>query len=324
VSCTRCHLWFVKYYKTEEGLPNGLCGGCANSNAPRVLQYKEFATYAHQVFGESFLNLSAAVGFKVTEPLHSGVALYDAVLKIAEMEPQPSDPPQRVLFREAEVHNKDEIWKYIISVMSGAKPTLPECSICLEQFPPGELVFACGRRGCLQRVCGTCSRSWYAKNKPGTLLYQRAVLCQFCGRVPAPNILARISNHLIALASFISKNPLNPDVYYGWCSQCLKPKEIATRSCTEEAPTLNNYKCSDCIIDRSFTVVTKDCPGCKVSIAKISGCNHIECTSCSTHWCWQCGVSCDSSGAVYQHMHDVHGKIFDDETEDYIDDNEEL
>ncbi|KZP25503.1 hypothetical protein FIBSPDRAFT_700145, partial [Athelia psychrophila] len=32
----------------------------------------------------------------------------------------------------------------------------------------------------------------------------------------------------------------------------------------------------------------KACPGCKASIERIAGCNHMACTRCQTHMCWEC------------------------------------
>lgn len=36
---------------------------------------------------------------------------------------------------------------------------------------------------------------------------------------------------------------------------------------------------------------TKPCPNCGIITEKISGCNHMTCATCRTHWCWICGQS---------------------------------
>jgi len=74
------------------------------------LQLNEFATLAHQVFGESFPSLCATVGFKVAETFKPHQPLYDAVFHLTETEAQPSSPQTTVLFRSAHVQNVDEIW----------------------------------------------------------------------------------------------------------------------------------------------------------------------------------------------------------------------
>ena len=33
----------------------------------------------------------------------------------------------------------------------------------------------------------------------------------------------------------------------------------------------------------------KSCPSCTMLIEKDVGCNHMECTKCRIHFCWECG-----------------------------------
>ena len=49
------------------------------------------------------------------------------------------------------------------------------------------------------------------------------------------------------------------------------------------------------------------CPKCDAHIEKIDGCNHIECTNCANHICWQCMASFHIGSEVYEHMQEVHG-----------------
>lgn len=323
VTCNNCGLKFVKYYKPEEGLPNGVCCACADGERKREIKYKEYPALAHQILGSHFPTLCKSVGLllnegtlnltlvsHLSETWKANTALYNIVLSVTEIEPEPLPAaPERAYFRVTlNVENIPEIWSYVHGVMQGSKVTLPECALCMEQ---SRLIPACGRRGCSQRVCLDCSKTWYSKNVPGSLLYQRATLCQFCCRVPAPNVLARVDPRLVPLATTISRKPLDPDAYYGWCSSCYQPAEVGTRACAAEAPTLKNYKCSGCLNPlKDVHVVTKDCPGCSVATSKIGGCNHMACT-CGAHWCWECGHKAGSSEEAYKHMWDSHGRIFE-------------
>jgi hypothetical protein len=49
------------------------------------------------------------------------------------------------------------------------------------------------------------------------------------------------------------------------------------------------------------------CPGCKALIERIEGCNHVICTQCHTHICWECGQTFSDGSSVYGHMRTVHG-----------------
>ncbi|TDZ33126.1 ATP-dependent RNA helicase DEAH11 [Colletotrichum spinosum] len=51
------------------------------------------------------------------------------------------------------------------------------------------------------------------------------------------------------------------------------------------------------------------CPNCQTGIEKREGCNHMECTSCYAHICWQCMDVSDTSNECYHHMIQTHGTI---------------
>ena len=51
----------------------------------------------------------------------------------------------------------------------------------------------------------------------------------------------------------------------------------------------------------------KECPKCDAPIEKVYGCNHIECTNCANHICWQCMASFTIGPEVYRHMQKEHG-----------------
>lgn len=50
----------------------------------------------------------------------------------------------------------------------------------------------------------------------------------------------------------------------------------------------------------------RDCPGCKVTIQKSEGCNHMECRICHTHICWFCMETFKTSPECYDHMEKRH------------------
>jgi hypothetical protein len=323
-TCQKCNLKFVSFFKPEAGLPEGVCGSCKIGVEARRYSYKDYTTLVHQVFSEDhFKILARSLGLSFSDTFKKSTALYVALETVTEIEPEPlALPPAGILFRETlKVENVPEIWPFLLKIMSGTeKPVTPECALC---FSTGLIVPACGRKGCSQRVCIDCSKSWYGKNIPGSLIYNRATLCLFCCRVPAPRILSRVDPRLISLASDISKKPLDPDSYYGWCNTCFLPSEVATRECAREAPEIHDYKCGNCKNPqkKEIPLVTKDCPQCTVTTLKISGCNHITCSSCSSDWCWECGKLCESSPATYDHMWKDHGRIF--ESDPYVEDEDD-
>jgi hypothetical protein len=55
----------------------------------------------------------------------------------------------------------------------------------------------------------------------------------------------------------------------------------------------------------------RTCPkkGCGASIEKSGGCNHMQCSKCSSHICWVCMKIYLTSQKVYDHMCEKHGSI---------------
>ncbi|KAG2143525.1 uncharacterized protein EDB93DRAFT_1338200 [Suillus bovinus] len=51
----------------------------------------------------------------------------------------------------------------------------------------------------------------------------------------------------------------------------------------------------------------KRCPTCQALIEKADGCNHVICTLCNSHICWQCMNVCSGGTTIYAHMASKHG-----------------
>jgi hypothetical protein len=53
----------------------------------------------------------------------------------------------------------------------------------------------------------------------------------------------------------------------------------------------------------------KRCPGCRIPVEKISGCNRITCR-CGKSFCWLCFALFATPGECYAHLNAVHGGYF--------------
>ena len=311
--CGNCGYDYVNFYQPEIGLPDGKCKSCSLGLSVIKASYRDILTYADKIFSkETFNNLCATLGFKINDDVNASTAIYKIENSVSIIDKQPLRTINDTYYGSS-IENRQYLSEYMLKVMSGDNQLTPDCAICFGQFRPDKLTPSCGRRNCNYRICIDCCRSWYGSNSPGNLICQRACLCQFCSRVPAPKVLYKINPQLISLVKSIDNNSLIPDTYYGWCSQCLNPKEICQVECTNEAPKLKEYKCLACN-DTRPKLETKDCPNCTVCTMKTEGCNHILCTSCHTHWCWECSTRCDSHQDTYSHMWGKHGRIFMDES----------
>jgi E3 ubiquitin-protein ligase RNF14 len=61
---------------------------------------------------------------------------------------------------------------------------------------------------------------------------------------------------------------------------------------------------------RAIAQNSMKCPKCQVQISRSEGCNHMTCTNCATHFCYQCGKTI-SSTAPYEHFKYSNCTTFD-------------
>ncbi|KAI0970303.1 hypothetical protein F4678DRAFT_480535 [Xylaria arbuscula] len=91
------------------------------------------------------------------------------------------------------------------------------------------------------------------------------------------------------------------------CNQCLQlicrscHKSHAGRSCSEHeaCETFEIWK-------RENSDTVKDCPKCRTTMAKIDGCDHIQCGGCYTHLCWVCMATFEQAQLCSDHAQNAH------------------
>lgn len=196
------------------------------------------------------------------------------------------------------------------------------CGLCFEDRALADVQSACGF--CSNHACSACLRRWYGQLAPGRLYVPSEGLCAFCKRTPKARTLRTFNRAACRLAG--RRNlVLKADMYYGWCRTCFKVKELAPRDCAQEVPSIANFECEDCRLERLLSTTALDevlakaarkCPGCKAPSLKVSGCNHMTCPACSIDWCWQCGDQYTAE-EIYSHMEDAHGNIGLDDLGDF-------
>lgn len=87
----------------------------------------------------------------------------------------------------------------------------------------------------------------------------------------------------------------------GQCSDCgmkfcLECGEVQHTPASCQMMTLWSTKCQDESETAKWMLAkTRKCPKCDTRINKNGGCNHMTCTQCKYHFCWQCMVSSDFS-----------------------------
>ncbi|KAI9852993.1 MAG: hypothetical protein M1838_002772 [Thelocarpon superellum] len=112
------------------------------------------------------------------------------------------------------------------------------------------------------------------------------------------------------------------------CPSCLTPVCTTCQVASHDGSTCQEYKDLSSEGTLAFQKWMKEnevkaCPKCNTPIEKRSGCNHMTCRGCQTHFCWVCVRPFDK-GAIYDHMTREHGDIgLEQELNDAVDDAED-
>lgn len=228
--------------------------------------------------------------------------------------------------RGKQVRNTDGLVSTLKLFVNRRKSARVHCSLCFDSFWPSALNPACGRRGCLQRICTTCSGSWYGGNDPGSIINPATLACPFCRRFPTPRTLAKYGKGIHTVKNLNMAVQNHGTWIYAWCVGCSSAKQFLERDCERGTPpTLQDWTCEECQEQARLARVDtnterdtaqikkiKPCPKCGTMTEKIAGCGHITCPveGCGACWCYFCGEKVPEN-RIYDHMANDHGGIFE-------------
>ncbi|PMD13445.1 hypothetical protein NA56DRAFT_665552 [Hyaloscypha hepaticicola] len=208
------------------------------------------------------------------------------------------------------VRNAPDVVEQLRSWISRRKTESGTCSLCFSSIRKSDLLLACGRKGCAQRICKGCLKAWYGLNAPGRIINTAALSCPFCRRDPTAKTLAKYGMGIHAVGDLANAVRDKGQWISAWCRRCGHAKRYIERVCAAGAPVeLKDWACDDCKDSTGQKI--KKCPGCATMTEKISGCDHITCTvpGCGAHWCFFCGEQFEE-GAIYGHMSTEHGGYY--------------
>jgi hypothetical protein len=177
------------------------------------------------------------------------------------------------------------------------------CIICTKPRKPTDIVDACG--ACNGTACVKCLNKWYSVTTIGNLVDKAHITCPFCKTVP---ITAIIEKYNKVVTPLIYELKIDEAFYYGWCKQCMQIKLYIKKTCIGNSPNfMGKFNCDDCKKSIVKNLIAKECPKCKVMIEKTGGCNHLNCSNCKIHFCFDCQFMSESSADVTIHMANFHG-----------------
>ncbi|KAE8317126.1 hypothetical protein BDV41DRAFT_526817 [Aspergillus transmontanensis] len=332
--CVECHrclsriIWPEPYRPANVSEADFVCPACTAGRQTVVNE----ETSAEQLAGENTLSWLIEDSLQPDGHVFSNRSVYDTVSTVG-----PDNFVSRItLFPVSNPHltvrgkliqNSQTIISELQSFVSRHRSARAACSLCFSNFHPTALSSACGRQGCQERICKDCLSHWYGLNTAGRMINTAALACPFCRRFPSAKTLAKHDMGIHAVAHLQAAIEDRGTWIYAWCQACATAKPYLERVCAQGTPAeVTSWCCEDCFIPQNNhgsvpqNSRARLCPGCGVMTEKISGCGHIECEveGCLTHWCYFCGDKFEED-AIYTHMNEAHGTIYDQEDELYYD-----
>ena len=239
------------------------------------------------------------------------------------------------------VHGSEEVFEQAIKIISQGKLDLTfhgdnikksmnkaECPICFNELTfPQEL--ECGHvfcRECLTRYLKSASEH---SSFPLHCLGKDATCTHLIPLALSKKLLSRSEFEQLVESAFRSYVHARPkEFYYCPTPDCPQIYRLSTDKILQ-CPSCLVHICPNCheeqhdgeecmnVEDEDERLFSewkskndvKACPGCKASIEKVAGCNHMTCSQCQTHICWVCMDVFENGSGIYSHMRAVHGGI---------------
>ncbi|KAJ3038808.1 hypothetical protein HDV00_000296 [Rhizophlyctis rosea] len=304
-----------------------VCPPCAGSGS--AVSPEEIETSLKDVWEDTAWRATVcdAIGVEVPQSWTQWHFLQGKTLFVAKdiitTRPISNTPMGLLTYNKKPVLNTSTILISLLTAITSASSELGLCTLCFEDTPHHNLHHSCGRRGCTSIACTSCLDAWYGGIKPGSIIITSHLSCPFCKRAPTAKTIVRHNRQACELLK--GDGTMDPGWVYAWCRRCYKAKQFVERACGGHVEDVEGWRCEECeALDsggQTHKPKFQSCPRCDVTTEKLSGCDHITCTNCQSHWCWRCGKEFDG-GIIYEHMGTAHGGIYGDEFDDFDDEED--
>jgi len=203
------------------------------------------------------------------------------------------------------------------------------CPVCLEP-PMIPVSLSCGHKWCKACLVSYLTAAADTRSFPISCLGNEGKCTELVAMRMARNVLSPADFDALAVAAFHTYVQAHPKEYY-YCPtpDCPQAYPDGPRNVPLCCPSCLARICPSCHVeyhegftcadredggDRLFqewmrTHGVKKCPGCEAPIQRVAGCNHMTCTRCHTHTCWECLETFPRGQGIYDHMRENHGGI---------------
>jgi hypothetical protein len=122
------------------------------------------------------------------------------------------------------------------------------------------------------------------------------VYCDICDKTWCEFCLKRIREDDTTLATRSSSHLEICDgaTALTFCQRYLAASDHQKQKCREKYPWIVSYAHSRAFDGEAMLWILKNgqcCPNCQTGIERSEGCFHMQCPTCATHFCYECGES---------------------------------
>ena len=251
VECTQCLnriIWPEVYRPPSLSKSNYKCPSCISGRKTVV----EVETTAKKMSAENTMAWLIHDSDTATRDPFTNRSLYhtistigtDKFLSRIQLFPPTNNP---LILKGKLIRNPASLISTLQDLISRRQTERASCSLCFSTFHPTALNAACGRHGCLQRICHGCLSGWYGLNSPGRIINTAALSCPFCRRKPAARTLAKYGMGIHAVGNLATAVQEQGQWIYAWCAGCGFAKQYMERVCARGMPAdVERWRCDRC------------------------------------------------------------------------------
>jgi len=251
VECAQCLnriIWPEEYRPPSFSKSSYKCPACKSSHKTIA----EVDTNAKKISAENTISWLIHDSETSAQDLFANRSLYHTISTIGtdkfvtriELFPPTKKP---LTLKGKLIRNPDALISTLQNLISRRQTERAHCSLCFSTFHPTALNAACGRHGCLQRICRGCLSGWYGLNAPGRIINTAALACPFCRRKPAARTLAKYGMGIHAVGNLAVAVQEQGSWIYAWCRDCGFAKRYLERVCAHGMPAeVEGWTCDLC------------------------------------------------------------------------------
>eukprot|EP00984_Skeletonema_dohrnii_P028613 scaffold18662_cov101-Skeletonema_dohrnii-CCMP3373.AAC.6 len=157
------------------------------------------------------------------------------------------------------------------------------------EFPPCFLLDRCPSKSCATNNTDKAKDDDYMMRRCNNDVKNKFIFCEVCKKEWCELCMRRIHN---GVSRAEHKEVCEVQMMLKFCRRYLRASDEMKQKCEEMYPWICNYSRG---VHEDVGVLSwllengQNCPNCAVGVERISGCFHMTCPTCATHFCYECG-----------------------------------